>query len=259
MVVLCPSLISAHRKPDPASTRFLVMSPLRSSTSGKLRLIVVNHGVSEELLNDTMKVVTEFFEMPMEEKASLYSQDPNEVCKLYTSNTNYDTENFHFWRDALKHPCHPLEACIQLWPQKMTRYSLTLGLPKHCDPNLITILLQGSADGLQVFKDGQWLGVGLLPNALVVNIGHQLQIVSNNKLKSAEHRVTNSKVARNTVGLFISSRDDCIIQPAKSLTSEAEPPLYKPFRYKDFLSYYISMMGDTESALQPFKLPSNQC
>ncbi|KAL4384896.1 hypothetical protein GQ457_15G023590 [Hibiscus cannabinus] len=270
---------------------------------------VVNHGVSEKLLNDTMNVVAEFFGMPMEDKASLYSEDPNKVCRLYTSKTNYGTGKYHFWRDVLKHPCHQLEACTKLWPRKPTRYrdvigtfsveakklgltilellceglglesryfeddlsgalflvanhyppcpdpSLTLGLPKHCDPNLITILLQGTVHGLQVFKDGQWIGVQPLPNALVVNIGLQLRIVSNNKLKSSEHRVvTNSKTTRTTVGLFISSCDDNIIEPAKSLTSAAEPPLYRPFRYREFLSYYYSTMGDTELALQPFKV-----
>ncbi|KAK8614745.1 hypothetical protein V6N13_068540 [Hibiscus sabdariffa] len=81
---------------------------------------VVNHGVSEKLLNDTMKVVAEFFEMPMEDKASLYSEDPNKVCRLYTSKTNYGTGKYHFWRDVLKHPCHQLEACTKLWPQKLS-------------------------------------------------------------------------------------------------------------------------------------------
>jgi isopenicillin N synthase-like dioxygenase len=52
--------------------------------------------------------------------------------------------------------------------------SLTLGLPKHCDPNLITLVLQGEVHGLQVFKDGQWLAVEPLPNAFVVNIGYML-------------------------------------------------------------------------------------
>ncbi|EOX94477.1 2-oxoglutarate and Fe(II)-dependent oxygenase superfamily protein, putative [Theobroma cacao] len=270
---------------------------------------VVNHGVSQKVLNGTMSVVKEFFEMPTEDKTSLYSEDPKKVCRLYTSNANYGCEKFHFWRDVLKHPCHPLEECIKLWPDKPTSYreviatfsveakklglrilellseglglesghfekdlsealllvanhyppcpdpSLTLGLPKHCDPNLITILLQGDACGLQVFKDGEWIGIEPLPNAFVVNIGHQLRIVSNNKLKSAEHRVvTNSEMARTTVGLFISSCDDSIIEPAKSLTNAGDPPLYRAFQYKDFISNYVSMMGDTELALQPFKL-----
>lgn len=56
--------------------------------------------------------------------------------------------------------------------------SLTLGLPKHSDPNLITLLLQGKVNGLQVLKNGQWLAVEPLPNAFVVNIGHALQVPS---------------------------------------------------------------------------------
>ena len=55
--------------------------------------------------------------------------------------------------------------------------SLTLGLLKHCDPSLITILLQeGNACGLQVLHNGKWIGVAPLPNALVVNIGNQLEV-----------------------------------------------------------------------------------
>lgn len=54
--------------------------------------------------------------------------------------------------------------------------SLTLGLPKHNDPNLITILLQGNVSGLQVFKNGEWIGVEPHPNAFVINIGYTLQV-----------------------------------------------------------------------------------
>ncbi|KAL5994563.1 hypothetical protein ACLOJK_024616 [Asimina triloba] len=53
--------------------------------------------------------------------------------------------------------------------------SLTLGLPKHCDPNLITFLLQGDLCGLQVYKDGEWMTVEALPNSFVVNLGHQME------------------------------------------------------------------------------------
>lgn len=54
--------------------------------------------------------------------------------------------------------------------------SLSLGLPKHSDPNLITLLQQGLVHGLQVFKDEKWIGVEPIPNAFVVNIGYQLQV-----------------------------------------------------------------------------------
>lgn len=55
--------------------------------------------------------------------------------------------------------------------------SLTLGLLKHSDDNLIILLIQEQeVHGLQVFKDEQWLAVEPVPNAFMVNIGHTLQV-----------------------------------------------------------------------------------
>lgn len=83
---------------------------------------MINHGVSEELMDETMKVTKEFHEMPAIEKARECSKDPKNRCKLYTSSENYSTEKLHYWRDALVHPCHPLEEYIQFWPENPTRY-----------------------------------------------------------------------------------------------------------------------------------------
>ncbi|XWS31436.1 hypothetical protein CRYUN_Cryun23aG0075600 [Craigia yunnanensis] len=224
---------------------------------------VVNHGVSENVLNDTMNVVKEFFDMP---KANSIQVIREVIGTFLFEAKNLGLRILELHSEGLGLESGPFEEDLSEALLLVANHyppcpdpSLTLGLPKHCDPNLITILLQGDAYGLQVFKDGEWIGVQPLPNAFVVNIGHQLRIVSNNKLKSAEHRVvTNSEVARTTVGLFISSSDDSIIEPAKSLTNAGDPPLYRAFQYKEFLSNYFSTMGDTELALQPFKLQFNQ-
>lgn len=70
------------------------------------------------------------------------------------------------------------------WGQKMSvnHYprcpdpTLVLGLPKHGDAYLITLLNQGDVPGLQVLKDEQWVAVEPLPHAFVVNINHMLQV-----------------------------------------------------------------------------------
>lgn len=55
--------------------------------------------------------------------------------------------------------------------------SLTLGAPKHRDPNLVTILFQDKdINSLQVFKDGEWILVETIPYAFVVNIGLLMQV-----------------------------------------------------------------------------------
>ncbi|MBA0605802.1 hypothetical protein Godav_018340 [Gossypium davidsonii] len=267
---------------------------------------VVNHGVPESLMNESMDVFKEFFEMPWEDKAMLYSEDPKNSCRLSTSSVNYAREKIHHWRDNLRHRCHPLQDCIKHWPQKPIRYrevvatytieakklglrilelvseglglesrffgdklseseilsinhyppcpdpSLTLGVAKHCDPNLLTLLHQGDVSGLQVFNNGEWIGVEPLHNAFVVNIGNQLQIISNNKLKSVEHRVvTNSRVARTSAGFFIGPSEDSIIEPEKSLVDDA--PFYRAFEFKDFLLHYFPNLEDNEVVMGHFK------
>ncbi|XP_027367087.1 protein DOWNY MILDEW RESISTANCE 6-like [Abrus precatorius] len=136
--------------------------------------------------------------------------------------------------------------------------SLTLGIIKHSDPNLITILMQDDVCGLQVFKDAKWIAVEPLPHAFVVNIGYQLQIMSNGKLRSAEHRaVTNSRDARTSVAFFVSPTEESMIEPAEALTDEHHPPLFKSFKYKDFHAYYFQKHGDTEVVLKSFEAQRN--
>ncbi|XP_021768848.1 protein DOWNY MILDEW RESISTANCE 6-like [Chenopodium quinoa] len=116
---------------------------------------------------------------------------------------------------------------------------LTLGLPKHCDPNVITLLLQDTIPGLQVCVDNKWLLVKPCPDAFVVNMGYQMQIISNGKLKSAEHRVvTNTQKARTTAAYFILPSKNCIIQPAKALVKMGDSPLYKQFQYAEFIETF---------------------
>ncbi|WJX18443.1 hypothetical protein P8452_08239 [Trifolium repens] len=65
--------------------------------------------------------------------------------------------------------------------------------------------------GLQVFKDGEWIAVEALPHAFVINVGYQLQIISNGKLKSSEHRaVTNSDHARTSAAFFVAPSDEIV-------------------------------------------------
>jgi len=71
------------------------------------QLQLTNHGVSKKLMIDVLEVAEEFFELPIEDKASVYSEDPKRSCRLYTS-IDYDKEKVHFWRDSLR---HPLSSC----------------------------------------------------------------------------------------------------------------------------------------------------
>ena len=65
----------------------------------------------------------------------------------------------------------------------------TIGLAPHTDSMLMTVLHQ-SHEGLQIFRDGiGWVTVSPIEGALVVNLGNLMDILSNGKFPSIQHRV----------------------------------------------------------------------
>jgi len=129
--------------------------------------------------------------------------------------------------------------------------SLTLGLAKHRDPTLITLLLQDQeVYGLQLFKDDEWISVEPIPNAFVVNIGLILQIITNGRLLGAEHRVvTNSKSARTSVAYFIYPSFSRMIEPAQELVDETTPPIYKSMSFGEFRKNFYDKGPKIEQVL----------
>jgi 2'-deoxymugineic-acid 2'-dioxygenase/mugineic-acid 3-dioxygenase len=117
--------------------------------------------------------------------------------------------------------------------------SVTLGLPPHCDRDLIALLLPARVPGLEVAYKGDWIKVKPVPRAFVVNFGQQLEVVTNGVLKSVEHRVmTNSALARTSVAMFIAPTEDCVIGPAEEFLGEENPPCYRTLRFRDFKRIY---------------------
>ncbi|KAG9142892.1 hypothetical protein Leryth_016262 [Lithospermum erythrorhizon] len=80
---------------------------------------VINHGFSEEVIKETISVLKEFFSQPVEEK--VYKGKENGW--LYLSSTDYaNDDGVHLWRENIKLSSHPLEDCMQRWPEKPSRY-----------------------------------------------------------------------------------------------------------------------------------------
>ncbi|KAI3686020.1 hypothetical protein L1987_79689 [Smallanthus sonchifolius] len=112
---------------------------------------------------------------------------------------------------------------------------LTYGLPPHTDHYAITVLLNDEVPGLQVFKDGQWVEVRPIPNTFIINIGDQIQVMSNGKYKSGTHRVVvNCDKDRISIPTFYSPSPDAVIGPAPQLITDDEPAVYRQYTWAEY-------------------------
>lgn len=54
---------------------------------------------------------------------------------------------------------------------------LVMGINSHADGSVLTLVQQDGTPGLQVLKAGQWVAIPAIPNAFVVNVGDQIQVM----------------------------------------------------------------------------------
>ncbi|MBA0854182.1 hypothetical protein Goshw_027205 [Gossypium schwendimanii] len=92
---------------------------------------------------------------------------------------------------------------------KCPNLELTVGVSRHSDVSTLTILLQDEIGGLFVRgNDGDnWIDVPPIKGSLVINVGDALQIISNGKYRSVEHRVVaNGSKNRISIPIFVNPR-----------------------------------------------------
>ncbi|KFK42980.1 hypothetical protein AALP_AA1G064000 [Arabis alpina] len=119
---------------------------------------------------------------------------------------------------------------------------LTIGAGKHSDSSFLTVLLLDLIEGLQVLRDGYWFDVPPVPGALIINVGDLLQLITNNKFISSEHRVLANRAtrARVSVACFFTTglrHNPRMYGPMRELVSEDNPPKYREITIKEFTTH----------------------
>lgn len=120
---------------------------------------------------------------------------------------------------------------------------LALGLGRHKDDGALTVLAQDDVEGLEVKRktDGEWVRVKPTPNAFIINVGSALQVWSNESYESVEHRVVvNSEREKFSIPFFLNPAHYTMVKPLEELTSEQNPPKYRPYNWGKF---FVSRTG----------------
>lgn len=119
----------------------------------------------------------------------------------------------------------------------------------HGDINLITILMGASAKGLEIqTRSGDWIAVTALPKQVVVNIGDMMSRLTNNKLHSSIHQVTNPPkeewgTSRFSIPFFMHPRSEMSLNCLDSCIDQQNPKQYKDITAGQFLDERIKELG----------------
>ncbi|PON84482.1 Oxoglutarate/iron-dependent dioxygenase [Trema orientale] len=123
---------------------------------------------------------------------------------------------------------------------------LIKGLRAHTDAGGIILLFQDDkVSGLQLLKDGQWIDVPPMRHSIVINIGDQLEVITNGKYKSVLHRViAQTDGTRMSIASFYNPGSDAIIYPAPALVekeAQEKNQVYPKFVFEDYMKLYTAV------------------
>ncbi|GAV77904.1 2OG-FeII_Oxy domain-containing protein/DIOX_N domain-containing protein [Cephalotus follicularis] len=260
---------------------------------------LVNHGISEELLERVKKVCSDCFKLEREEEFKRSTpvkllndllernneeklenvdwedvftvMDDNqwpcktpgfketmgeyrcELKKLAEKVMEVMDENLSLQKGYIKKAFNGGEGNSAFFGTKVSHYpscphpELVNGLRAHTDAGGVILLFQDdNVGGLQILKDQQWIDVQPVPNAIVINTGDQIEVLSNGRYKSVWHRIlVYPEGNRRSVASFYNPSLRATIAPAPQLVEQAkkdDPQVndqaYPKIVFGDYMSVY---------------------
>ncbi|KAL5126622.1 1-aminocyclopropane-1-carboxylate oxidase [Glycine soja] len=181
---------------------------------------------------DTMKQFAQKLEKLAEELLDLLCENLG-LEKGYLKNAFYGSRGPNFGTKVANYPACP-------------KPELVKGLRAHTDAGGIILLLQDDkVSGLQLLKNGQWVDVPPMRHSIVVNLGDQIEVITNGRYKSVEHRViAQTNGTRMSVASFYNPASDALIYPAPSLLeqkAEDTEQVYPKFVFEDYMKLYATL------------------
>ncbi|MBD4020195.1 hypothetical protein GUI04_14515 [Xanthomonas citri pv. citri] len=122
---------------------------------------------------------------------------------------------------------------------------LIKGLRAHTDAGGVILLFQDDkVSGLQLLKDGNWIDVPPMHHSIVINLGDQLEVITNGRYKSVMHRViAQTDGTRMSIASFYNPGGDAVIYPAPELLNKEEEKnnIYPKFVFDDYMKLYAEV------------------
>ena len=123
------------------------------------------------------------------------------------------------------------------------------GTAPHTDFGTITLLMQDSSGGLQVYMGNDtWIEAPWIEGSLVVNIGDFLSFWTNDRFQSTAHRVINgTERYRYSIPLFYNPSFDTVASCLPTCHGPGNPPRYEPISYGEYVARIYSKIFSRES------------
>ncbi|KAK6919480.1 Non-hem dioxygenase N-terminal domain, partial [Dillenia turbinata] len=231
---------------------------------------VKNHGVRISLMEEMVKAVEEFFNLPFEEKNKYASNDVmdpvrygtglntpakhtpllllhvarkylEEVYALALTLAGAISESLGLNKDyieiSLGQGC---QIVANNYYPPCPEPDRTLGITPHSDHGGLTILVQNDVDGLQIKHGEDWVAVRHVPGTFVVNLGDYL-----------EHRgVVNKEKTRISIAVGHGPEQTATVAPAAPLIGDKGRAQFTPIMYKDYMKIQQSSVVRGKTPLE---------
>ncbi|KAG5526520.1 hypothetical protein RHGRI_032709 [Rhododendron griersonianum] len=251
------SIFNSHDLPSNPSSIETLVEEVRDACKNWGFFQVINHGVPLEKREKLEMASRKFLTQSTEEKLKVRGDEVNPLG-YYDS---LFTKNVRDWKEVfdlmVKNPTvipasheasdNGLKEVVNRWPED----------PSELRPDELTDLLvaedpgkdmigngEGEGElreklGLQVKRkaDGEWICIKPTPHAYIVNVGDIIQVWSNDRYESVEHRVmANSEKERFSMPFFFNPDHNVMVEPLEELITEQDPAKYQAYNWRKFFA-----------------------
>ncbi|GJT41492.1 1-aminocyclopropane-1-carboxylate oxidase 3 [Tanacetum coccineum] len=204
---------------------------------------LVNHGISHELLDKVERMTKEHYKKCMEVRFKEMVA-AKALEGVTTEFNNMDWESTFFLRHLPTSNISEIPDLSDEYWELMKDFSSKLEKLAEELLDLLCENLGSEKGGLQLLKDGQWIDVPPMRHSIVINLGDQIEVITNGKYRSVLHRaIAQTDGTRMSIASFYNPGDDAVIYPAKILMKEQteKEHSYPKFVFHDYMKLYAGL------------------